>query len=140
MKQKQQSSGSKVNGESINAEIDSEVRSRPARRVYNAEYKRQVVQEVNAAPPGGIGVILRREGLYSTTVDNWRKELAGKQQAKKPGRKASPETPLRRENARLQRENARLQRKLEHAELIIDVQKKVARLLGQPIDDSSQTG
>jgi transposase-like protein len=134
MKMKQQPAG---NG--INAEIDSEVRSGPARRVYSAEYKRQIVEEVNAAPSGGIGVILRREGLYSTTVDNWRKELAGKRQANKPGRRASPETPLRRENARLQRENARLQRKLEQAELIIDVQKKVARLLGQPIDDSNET-
>lgn len=119
-------------GNGINAEIDSEVGSRPARRVCSAEYKRQIVEEVNAAPSGGIGVILRREGLYSTTVDNWRKELAGKRQANKPGRRASPEAPLR-------RENARLQRKLEQADLIIDVQKKVARLLGQPIDDSNET-
>lgn len=72
----------------------------------------------------GIGVILRRESLYSTTVDNWRKEIAGERTAGKAGRKASSETPLKKENERLRRENQRLERKLEHAALIISVQKK----------------
>lgn len=110
----------------------------PKRRVYTAEYKRRIVEEINAAPRGGIAPILRREGLYSATVDNWRKELAGTFEPKKRGRKPSPETPIKRELERLERENARLKRKLDHAELIISVQKKVARMFDHPTDDNQE--
>lgn len=120
------------NGIAKTEPMATEVKARPARRVFPPEYKRKIVDEVNAAPHGGIAIILRREGLYSTTVENWRKELAASMEPRKRGRKPSPDTPLKKELERLQRENQRLTRKLEHAELIIDVQKKVARLLGDP--------
>ena len=112
------------NGQATNQRPPTEVREAAERREYTAEYRRQIVAEINAAPHGGIGAILRREGLYSATVDAWRKQAAGTRTAGVPGRKPSPETPLKRENERLQRENQRLHKKLQQAALIIDVQKK----------------
>jgi len=114
---------------------DTELGDKPKHRVYTAEYKRRIVEEINAAPRGGIGRILRREGLYATTVDAWRQEFAGAFEPRKRGRKPSSETPLKRELEQLQRENERLKRKLEHAEIIIDVQKKVSRMF----EPSSET-
>jgi transposase-like protein len=124
---------------SSNKPAETELGQRPAKRIYTAEYKRHIVEQINAAPKGGIAAILRREGLYSTTVDNWRKELAGAFEPKKRGRKPSPDTPIKRELERLERENARLKRKLEHAELIIDVQKKVARIFEVPPEGNDQS-
>lgn len=118
---------------------ETELEQKPAKRVFTAEYKRRIVEEINAAPKGGIAAILRRDGLYSTTVDNWRKEYSGAFEPKKRGRKPSPETPIKRELERLERENERLRRKLEHAELIIDVQKKVARMFEPPPERDEQS-
>lgn len=127
-----------TNGTVSTEPVPTEVQEPGRRRSYSQEYKRQIVAEVKAAPRGGIGAILRREGLYSTTVDTWRTQIATGQTAKKPGPKASPETPLKKENERLRRENQRLERKLEHAALIIDVQKKVALLLDSHEQSSAQ--
>ena len=112
--------------------IDPEVVPKAAKRQYSAEYKRRILQEYEACTePGGRGALLRREGLYSSNITNWRRqrergELAGLA-AQKRGPKADPQAA---ENARLQRENERLKKRLEQAELIIDVQKKVSQLLG----------
>jgi len=102
------------------------------KRHYTAEYKRRILQEYEACTePGARGALLRREGLYSSNLSNWRRqrergELAGLA-ARKRGPKADPQAV---ENARLRRENERLKKRLEQAELIIDVQKKVSQLLG----------
>ena len=109
---------------------ETEVRQKPARASFSAEYKRQIVKEYTSAEKRGEkAAILRREGLYSSTVTNWCNEFASAAEPKKRGRKPSPDTPLKKELERLQRENERLKQKLEHAELIIDVQKKVSRML-----------
>ena len=129
---------SNANGSSKKS-AESELDPKPERRVFTPEYKRRIVEEVNAAPRGGIAVILRREGLYPTTFDNWRKEFSGAFEPTMRGRKASPDTPVKRELERLRRENERLKRKLEHAELIIDVQKKVARRFDPPPASDDQT-
>ena len=129
---------SKVNHSNGTVEIEpvaTEVQEPGRRRIYTPEYKRQIVAEVNAAPYGSVGAILRREGLYSTTVNTWRAELSEKRQGKKPGRKASAETPLKKENQRLTREIQRLEKKLAHAALIIDVQKKIGLLMSPPDDE-----
>ena len=86
---------------------------------------------------GQLGELLRREGLYSSHLSMWRKQrdegvLAGLK-PKRRGRKAKSKNPLADENARLQRENDRLKEKLRQAELIIDVQKKVAEILNIPL-------
>ena len=82
---------------------------------------------------GAIGALLRREGLYSSHLTTWRRQREqGERQAlspKKRGRKSTA-NPLAEENQRLRSDNARLSRRLEQAELIIDVQKKVSALLG----------
>jgi transposase len=122
---------------------DSEVVAKAKRRVFTAAYKLRVVQEAEdaAATPGGVGALLRREGLYSSHLVNWRRERqAGSLEAltsRKRGRK-SQRDPLAEENEKLRRQLGQLTEKLRKAEIIIDVQKKVAALLGRPIPDPEE--
>ncbi len=117
---------------------DPEVRDRPRRRRFTAEYKLQIVQEADRCTQSGeLGALLRREGLYWSALTAWRRARdRGAFDALKPkkrGPKARARDPHAKEVARLCRENERLRQKLETAELIIDVQKKVSRLLGIPL-------
>ena len=112
---------------------DPEVVPKAKRRKFSAEYKRRILDEADSCTePGQIGALLRREGLYSSHLTTWRRQrdrgLIQALSPKKRGRKRKDE--LEREVARLQRENARLQARLEQAEMIIDVQKKLSQLLG----------
>lgn len=115
-----------------------ELSVRPVRRTLTADYKLRILAEVDKAAgiPGGIGAITRREGLYSSALTDWRRlREAGALGALGPvkrGPKAAEPNPLSKENAQLLRENKRLARQLERAEIVIDVQKKVAALLGLP--------
>ena len=107
------------------------------RRQFTAKYKLRIVREADACTePGQIGSLLRREGLYSSYLSKWRRQREeGQLQAlssKKRGRK--PEDPSVEELAQLQRENERLRARLEQAEIIIDVQKKLSQLLGLTTD------
>ena len=115
-----------------------EVVAKAKRRRFKAEYKLRMLEEAdNATEPGAIGAMLRREGLYSSHLTTWRQERqAGILQALSPhkrGPKPKKTDPLVVENQKLTRENLRLTEKLRTAEIIIDVQKKVATLLGRPI-------
>src|SRR5690242_10496786 len=107
---------------------DPEIVVKAKRRQFSAEYKQRIVQEAAACTqPGQIGALLRREGLYSSHLDKWRKQLAHHGQAGLTPQKRGPKVdPQAAEVARLQRENERLQARLERAERIIDVQKKLA--------------
>jgi transposase len=111
-----------------------EVLDRPIRRQFSADYKRRILAEVDAAPAGSIGKVLRREGLYTSHLRDWRAARErGTLSALGPkprGPKPEPKNPHELENARLRRELARTAKKLERAELVIDFQKKVASLLG----------
>ena len=114
-----------------------EVVAKPRRRAFTAEYKRRILNEADAARfSGTIGGLLRREGLYSSHLVTWRRERdAGILEALTP-QKRGPKTkrhPLEDENQKLRRQNERLIEQLRKAEIIIDVQKKVAALLGRPI-------
>ena len=83
-----------------------------------------------------IGALLRREGLYSSHLTTWRRQREqGEIAALTPSRRGPKVvvSPLVKENRALQAANARLTKKLQNAELIIAVQKKVAALLGNPI-------
>jgi transposase len=123
----------------------SEVTAKAKRRSFTAEYKLRILREADAlAATGGIGEMLRREGLYSSHLTSWRGErergeLAGLAE-KKRGRKAKVDQALVKENQRLARENARLERRLAQAETIIEVQKKVATLLGIPLKSREDDG
>jgi len=111
----------------------------PRRRTFKARDKLRILAEVDAArsTPGGIGAVMRREGLYSSALSEWRRQRdAGAFEALSPiarGPKVAPANPLAAEHARLLRDNKRLTQRLERAEAIIDLQKKVAALLGLPI-------
>jgi transposase-like protein len=116
---------------------DSEVVARPVRRRFTAEYKRSILDQSDAAQDSGaVGALLRREGLYSSHLGTWRRQRKqGELDALTP-KKRGPKvvvSPLVKENRDLQADVARLTKKLKNAELIIEVQKKVAVLLGNPI-------
>jgi transposase len=118
---------------------DPEVTAKPVRRRFTADYKRSIVEQSEAChDAGAVGALLRREGLYSSHLSTWRRqarqgELAGLT-PKKRGRKATL-SPLVEENRKLVATNTRLQKRLEDAEFIIEVQKKLAAALGRPIPD-----
>ncbi len=117
---------------------DPEVAEKPKRRRFSAEYRLRIVREADSCKESGeIGALLRREGLYSSLLTAWRRQrdagaLAGLR-PKKRGPKARAVDPRVKG---LERENARLKRKLEQAETIIDIQKKVAGILGIPLRTS----
>ncbi len=115
----------------------SEVVARPRRRSYTAEYKRSIIDQADAAQDSGaVGLLLRREGLYSSHLATWKRQRKqGVLDALAP-KKRGPKvvvSPLVKENRDLLADIARLTKKLKNAELIIEVQKKVASLLGNPI-------
>jgi transposase-like protein len=119
---------------------DPEVVAKAKRRTFTAEYKLSILREAEAAAGtrGGIGVLLRREGLYSSLLATWRRERAnGILQALTPQKRGpkSKRNPLEEENLKLRRQMGQLTEKLRKAEIIIDVQKKVAALLGRPIPE-----
>ena len=108
------------------------------RRTFTADYKQRILAEADKAKEesGGIGALLRREGLYSSHLVTWRQErAAGILHALTPQRRGpkSKRSPLDDENQKLQRENQHLREELRKAEIVIDIQKKVAALLGRPI-------
>ena len=126
-----------TNGKVSEKMPDTEVVEKAKRRQYTAEYKLRILREVDACKEKGeIGALLRREGLYSSLIYKWREQrnrgsLEGLA-AHKRGPKVDPQAV---EFARLQRENERLRKRLERAELIIDVQKKVAQMLGVAVEE-----
>ena len=116
----------------------TEVVDKATRRQYTAEYKQRVLGEVDACKGAGeIGALLRREGLYSSLVSKWRQQREKGLGVHKRGPKPDAQAA---ELARLQRENERLRERLRKAELIIDVQKKVAQRLGAPIEEYNPDG
>ena len=108
---------------------------RPTRRRFDVAAKLRILREADRCERGGIGALLRREGIYSSSLVRWRRELdtvAKDHLVKKRGPKAAPVNPLAEENHRLQKALARAEARLKKAELVIDLQKKVAKLLGEP--------
>jgi transposase len=106
----------------------AEMSDRPRRRTFTAQTKLRVLAETDGvADVGGIGAILRREGLYSSTLTDWRRQrdsgALGALTPAKRGPKSAARNPLAAELVQARRENARLGRRLEHAEAIIEIQK-----------------
>ena len=131
---------SKAGADSSSTRPDPEVVAKPKRRTYTAEYKQRILEEaeVAAATRGGLGALLRREGLYSSLLTYWRRERAhGILEALTPQKRGpkSKRNPLEEEVQKLRRQNARLSEDLRKAHIIVDVQKKVAALLGHPIPE-----
>lgn len=120
-----------------------ELVDRPRRRTFTAADKLRILGEVDRAGAGGAGAILRREGLYSSALTDWRRQRdAGAYEglkAVKRGPKRAPANPLAAEHAQLLRDNKRLTLQLRRAEAVIDIQKKVALLLGLPIASDEES-
>jgi transposase-like protein len=128
------------------AVIDPELVERPRRRTFTAQEKLRILKETDrAARTGDIGAILRREGVYSSSLTDWRRQRdAGAFEALTPvrrGPKAAPAGPLEAELTSARQEIARLGQRLERAEAIIDLQKKLSALLGiaLPAADGNET-
>lgn len=114
-------------------EPDPQVVPKAERRRFSAEYKRRILAEADRCTEyGEIGALLRREGLYSSHLTTWRRQREQGTLGQKRGRKPDPQAA---EVKRLQRENEQLRARLERAEHIIDVQKKLAQLLGTSPDE-----
>jgi transposase-like protein len=122
---------------------DPEVPEKAVRRHFTAEYKINILQQAEACRgEEGIGALLRREGLYSSHLTTWRRQreigMLSALSPKRRGRKASARNPLQPEVDRLRKETDRLQKRLNQAELIIEVQKKISQMLGIPLETSEK--
>ena len=117
---------------------DPEVVPKAKRRRFTKTYKLRILKQADACTqPGQIGALLRSEGLYSSSLTQWRQQReAGELGTKKRGRPGAD--PSERELARLRVENERLAKKLAQAEVIIDVQKKLSDLLGLGNDNTEK--
>ena len=114
----------------------AEVLARPVNRRFSQEYKLRILQEAERCSEGQIGALLRREGIYSSHLSRWRKKRdQGALAALTPKKRGPPSAvnPLAQSVAALERERKRLQARLTQAEAIIDIQKKVAEILGIPM-------
>jgi transposase-like protein len=121
------------------------VPERPKRRTFTAEYKLGILEEADAATASGVtgavGALLRREGLYSSHLTDWRRErdtgvliaLAPKKRGPKPRK-----NELTDELAKTQRELERVKRELAKANAVIDVQRRVAALLGEAVPEPTE--
>ena len=118
--------------------VETEVVAKAQRRRFTAAEKLRVLREADGCTKSGeLSALLRREGLYSSQLAAWRAarrrgELAGLTPRAR-GPKAKPVDPRDRKIAELERETRRLQARLERAEGLIEVQKKVSQLLGIPL-------
>lgn len=120
---------------------DTEVVPRARRRQFSNADKRRILDAADrCTQPGEIGALLRREGVYSSSLSTWRRQREAADLAalapQKRGPKPDPAAAEARQIAQLMRENERLKSQLDKARLVIEVQKKVAALLGSPIDDT----
>jgi transposase-like protein len=124
---------------------DPEVKPATPRRRFSAREKLRILEEADACTePGEVGALVRREGIYSSYLSRWRRardrgQLDGLS-AKKRGPKRIVDRELAKENATLRRENERLRVRLEQAETIIEVQKKLSQMLGveTPVQESTE--
>ena len=120
---------------------DPEVVADAKRRTFTLEYKMRILAEAEAAKDhsGGVGALLRREGLYSSHLTSWRKEReAGVRRALAPKTRGpkSKRDPQQEEIRQLRRDKEQLTEALRKAELIIEVQKKLGTLLGWPLPNT----
>lgn len=124
-------------------DTDMEVVPRAKRRRFSNADKRRILKEADGCTQSGeIGALLRREGVYSSNLSNWRRQREADELAalapQKRGPKADPKRAEALHIAKLTVENERLKNQLDKAMLVIDVQKKVAALLGHTLDKNGE--
>ena len=114
------------------------------RRFFSKADKQRILQAADrCTAPGEIGALMRREGVYSSSLSTWRRQRKAAEQAALAPHKRGPKPAADRDQvlqiARLTRDNDRLRNRLDKALFVIEVQKKVAALLGHPIDDNGES-
>jgi len=119
----------------------TEVKPRATRRRFTADYKNAILDEADACTQvGELGALLRREGLYSSHLTTWRAQRErGKLEGltpRKRGPKPREKNPLDKKVRELKRENTKLRKRVERAEALIEVQKKVSELWGVTLPKS----
>ena len=118
------------NGSKPGKSASGEVPPRATRRSFSREYKLRILREAEEAKHSGrIGTLLRREGLYSSMLVTWRRELQANGLAEKRRGPKPRFTAEQKEIQRLERENMRLRKKLETTEALLDLQKKVRDMM-----------
>ena len=120
---------------------DPEASGKPKRRRFTAEYKRKILKQADVCTrPGELGALLRREGVYSSSLNTWRAardrgELAGLAPRKR-GPKSVPPDPRDRKIVELEREAQKFKARAERAEGLVAVQKKLSEILGIRLPES----
>jgi len=135
---KRNSTRAKKNRKTGGAQPEIEVVPKATRRSFSAEEKARILKEVDEAPPGEIGAVLRKEGIYSSHLNKWRREM--REAALAPKKRGPQANPLASELKLLEAKYAKMEKRLKQAEQIIELQKKVSELLGvnlEPIDKES---
>jgi transposase len=123
----------------VSESAEPEVSERATRRVLSAQYKLKILAEYEGRDRGGKSALLRREGLYTSSISEWRKQRdEGALQALGAERGRPPADPREQELAKLRRENLRLQSDLAKAKRVIEVQGKVSALLEQLATGSAE--
>jgi transposase-like protein len=111
---------------------DPQVAERAKRRQYSAKYKAEILAEYDRLDRDGRGALMRREGLYSSLISEWRKQAGkGAMEALGKTRGRPPADPVERENARLKAQVAKLEAELDTSRRVIEVQGKLSALLEQ---------
>jgi transposase len=117
------------------------VDEKPQRRHFSPEYKLRIIREADGkrSEPGGVGELLRREGLYSSLLSTWRKELAEQTArgiaANKRGPKPDPDRGWRQEKDKLERQLSKVSEENRQLRLIVAAQKKMAELFPDPSEN-----
>jgi transposase-like protein len=122
---------------------ETEVVPRARRRHFSNADKRRILEAADrCTKPGEIGALMRREGVYSSSLCTWRRQREAADLAalapQKRGPKADPHRAEALHIAQLTRDNEKLKRQLDKALLVIEVQKKLAALLGHTLDDNGE--
>jgi len=132
--------GSAPRGLPVGANV--EVVAQAKRRQFPDAEKRRILAAADRCKPGELGALLRREGVYSSSLSTWRRQREAVELAalapQKRGPKADPHRAEALQIAKLTRDVQRLEDQLSKARLIIDVQKKLAALMGHTLDDNGE--
>ena len=108
-----------------------EVEAKPRRRFFSAAEKLAILAEADTCQRGELGALLRREGLYSSLITDWRRlRAAGQLSGLTPQKRGPKVDPHAAESARQQQTISRLEKRLQQAEAIIEAQKKLSELFG----------
>ena len=131
--------GSSVHAGGVAQPPDPELGERARRRRFSADYRMRIVREADACTePGQIGALLRREGLYSSHLVDWRRRrdlaVLHALEAQKRGPKGRSQSDA--EIAELRKRIARLERDLSKAHTVIDIQGKVSALLRSELESA----